>query len=62
MSLDVQTQVEGLALNFKEIWTGLDCLGQRQVVNKRRLDKCAEGNDTYCVGDSNENLTCLLIY
>jgi hypothetical protein len=27
ISPDVQTQVEGLAPNFKEMWTGLDSLG-----------------------------------
>lgn len=44
----MQTQMEGLAMIFKEIWTVLDCLGYRQMVNKCRLDKCAaEDRDRY---------------
>jgi len=40
--------MEGLAMIFKEIWTVLDCLGYRQMVNKCRLDKCAaEDRDRY---------------
>lgn len=47
ISLDVQTQVEGLEMSLKEMWTGLDCFEQRQMVNKCRLDKCAEDKHRY---------------
>ena len=34
-------------MSLKEMWTGLDCLEQRQMVNKCRLDKCAEDKHRY---------------